>query len=61
MATKGTRAKDAIAVLKQDHRAIESLFEDVYAEMTPQIKEQMDAYLASGERRRPEMMDRFPL
>jgi len=40
---------------------IESLFEDVYAEMTPQIKEQMDAYLASGERRRPEMMDRFPL
>ena len=28
MATKGTRAKDAIAVLKQDHRAIESLFEE---------------------------------
>ena len=28
MATKGTRAKDAIAVLKQDHRAIESLFKE---------------------------------
>jgi pyruvate dehydrogenase E1 component alpha subunit len=40
---------------------IESLFEDVYAEMTPQISEQMDAYLASGERRRPEVLDKFPL
>ncbi len=40
---------------------IESLFEDVYAEMTPQLKEQMEAYLASGERRRPEMLDKFPL
>ena len=41
--------------------AIETLFEDVYAEMTPQIREQMEAYLASGERRRPEMLDKFPL
>ncbi|MCI4371321.1 MAG: pyruvate dehydrogenase (acetyl-transferring) E1 component subunit alpha, partial [Thermoplasmata archaeon] len=41
--------------------AIETLFGDVYAEMTPQIKEQMEAYLASGERRRPEMLDKFPL
>ena len=41
--------------------AIETLFADVYAEMTPQIKEQMEAYLASGERRRPEMLDKFPL
>lgn len=40
---------------------IETLFEDVYAEMTPQLKEQMMAYLASGERRRPEMLDKFPL
>ena len=41
--------------------AIETLFEDVYAEMTPQIREQMEAYLASGERRRPELLDKFPL
>lgn len=41
--------------------AIETLFEDVYAELTPQLKEQMEAYLASGERRRPEMLDKFPL
>ncbi len=41
--------------------SIETLFGDVYAEMTPQLKEQMEAYLASGERRRPEMLDKFPL
>jgi len=41
--------------------AIETLFEEVYAEMTPQIREQMEAYLASRERRRPEMLDKFPL
>ena len=41
--------------------SIETLFEDVYAEMTPQIREQMEAYLASGERRRPEVLDKFPL
>ncbi len=40
---------------------IETLFGDVFAEMTPQLKEQMEAYLASGERRRPEMLDKFPL
>jgi pyruvate dehydrogenase E1 component alpha subunit len=40
---------------------IESLFDDVYAERTLQLQEQMEAYLASGERRRPEMLDKFPL
>jgi len=33
----------------------------VYAELGPQLKEQMEAYLASGERRRPEVLDKFPL
>ena len=40
---------------------IETLFGDVYAELGPQLKEQMEAYLASGERRRPEVLDKFPL
>jgi pyruvate dehydrogenase E1 component alpha subunit len=40
---------------------IETLFDDVYAEMTPQLREQLEVYLASGERRRPEMLDKFPL
>jgi TPP-dependent pyruvate/acetoin dehydrogenase alpha subunit len=40
---------------------IETLFADVYAGLSPQIKEQMEAYLASGERRRPEVLDKFPL
>jgi TPP-dependent pyruvate/acetoin dehydrogenase alpha subunit len=40
---------------------LESLFEDVYAEMPPHLREQMEAFLASGERRRPEISDRFPL
>ncbi|MGQ0796693.1 MAG: pyruvate dehydrogenase (acetyl-transferring) E1 component subunit alpha [Methanobacteriota archaeon] len=40
---------------------IESLFEDVYAEIPPHLREQMTAFLASGERRRPEISDRFPL
>jgi len=40
---------------------IETLFTDVFAELTPQLKEQMEAFLASGERRRPEMLDKFPL
>ncbi len=48
-------------VERQPPPAIETLFSEVYAEMTPQLKEQMEAYLASGERRRPEMMDKFPL
>jgi TPP-dependent pyruvate/acetoin dehydrogenase alpha subunit len=41
--------------------AIETLFADVTAEMSTQVKEQMEAYLASGERRRPEVLDKFPL
>jgi len=53
------------ATIKEVERSppppIETLFTDVYAEMTPQLKEQMDAFLASGERRRPEMLDKFPL
>ncbi len=40
---------------------LESLFEDVYEEMTPTLREQMEQYLASGERRRPEISDKFPL
>lgn len=40
---------------------IETLFTDVYAEMTPSLKEQMDVYQSSGERRRPETIDKFPL
>ena len=40
---------------------IETLFGDVTAELSPQLKEQMEAYLASGERRRPEVLDKFPL
>jgi len=40
---------------------IETLFGDVFADMSPQVKEQMEAYLASGERRRPEVLDKFPL
>jgi len=48
-------------VERQPPPAIETLFSDVYEEMSPQIREQMEAYLASGERRRPEMLDKFPL
>jgi len=40
---------------------LESLFTDVFAEMPPNLREQMEAYLSSGERRRPEMVDKFPL
>ena len=40
---------------------LESLFTDVYAELTPVLKEEMEEYLGSGERRRPEMLDKFPL
>ena len=49
------------AVERHPPPPIETLFGDVYAEMTPQLREQMEAYLASGERRRPEMLDKFPL
>src|SRR5207244_2794507 len=53
------------ATIKEVERSppppIETLFTYVYAEMTPQPTAQMDAFLASGERRRPEMLDKFPL
>ena len=41
--------------------ALETLFTDVYADLTPVLKEEMEAYLKSGERRRPEVLDKFPL
>ncbi len=41
--------------------ALETLFTDVFEELTPQLREQMETFLASGERRRPEISDRFPL
>ena len=41
--------------------ALETMFTDVYEQLTPRLREQMDAFLASGERRRPEISDRFPL
>ena len=40
---------------------LESLFTDVFEELTPVLKEQMEEYLKSGERRRPEVLDKFPL
>jgi len=40
---------------------IESMFEGVYEEMPPHLREQLEAFLASGERRRPELLDKFPL
>ncbi len=40
---------------------LESLFEDVYADMPANLREQMEEYLKSGERRRPEVLDKFPL
>jgi len=33
----------------------------VFAELTPVLKEEMETYLSSGERRRPEVLDKFPL
>ncbi len=41
--------------------SLETLFTDVFADLTPVLKEQMEAYLSSGERRRPEVLDKFPL
>jgi pyruvate dehydrogenase E1 component alpha subunit len=57
---------DAIAeTIRQVERAppppIESLFDDVSAELSPALREQMDEFLKSGERRRPEILDKFPL
>ena len=40
---------------------LESLFTDVYEEMPPNLKEQLEEFLRSGERRRPEILDKFPL
>ena len=40
---------------------IETLFTDVFENLTPALKEQMEEYLKSGERRRPEILDKFPL
>ncbi len=41
--------------------SLETLFTDVFEELTPQLREQMETFLASGERRRPEVSDDFPL
>ena len=41
--------------------ALESLFTDVFEELTPALRDQMEEYLKSGERRRPEILDKFPL
>jgi len=40
---------------------LESLFQDVYAEMPAHLREQLEAFMESGERRRPEISDKFPL
>ena len=40
---------------------LESMFTDVYAEMPPNLREQMEQYMKSGERRRPEISEKFPL
>jgi len=33
----------------------------VYAEIPPHLREQMEEFMKSGERRRPEISDKFPL
>ncbi len=40
---------------------LETVFTDVYEEMPPNLREQLDEFLKSGERRRPEILDKFPL
>ena len=40
---------------------LESLFTDVFEDLTPVLQEEMEEYLRSGERRRPEILDKFPL
>jgi len=40
---------------------LDTMFTDVYAEMLPQLREQLDEFMRSGERRRPEISDKFPL
>jgi len=39
----------------------EDVFTDVYADMPPHLREQMEGFLKSGERRRPGDSDAFPL
>jgi pyruvate dehydrogenase E1 component alpha subunit len=41
--------------------ALETLFTDVFADLTPVLREQLEEYMKSGERRRPEILDKFPL
>ncbi len=40
---------------------LETVFTDVYADLPPHLREQMEEFLKSGERRRPELSDKFPL
>ncbi len=53
------------ATIREVERAppppLESLFTDVFEDLTPVLKEEMEEYLKSGERRRPEILDKFPL
>ena len=41
--------------------ALETVFTDVYADVPPHLREQMEEFMKSGERRRPEISDKFPL
>ena len=41
--------------------ALETVFTDVYADLPPHLREQMEEFMKSGERRRPEISDKFPL
>ena len=41
--------------------ALETVFTDVYADLPPHLQEQMEEFMKSGERRRPEISDKFPL
>ncbi|HTD80585.1 MAG TPA: pyruvate dehydrogenase (acetyl-transferring) E1 component subunit alpha [Thermoplasmata archaeon] len=53
---------DAIRVAeKTPPPALETVFTDVYAEIPPHLREQMEEFMKSGERRRPEISDKFPL
>jgi pyruvate dehydrogenase E1 component alpha subunit len=53
---------DAVrAAEKAPPPGLETVFTDVYAEMPPHLREQMEEFLKSGERRRPEISDKFPL
>ena len=54
-------AKTITEVERAPPPPLESLFADVYGEMPLNLKEEMEEYLKSGERRRPEVLDKFPL